>query len=65
MRMSCHFITFSEGDIRGGVGGGISYQSDGDARRLAYKGQLQNLVSLRVFGTKIHYHGPLRFLAFI
>ena len=40
------------------------YKSDGDARCLAYGGQLQNLVSLRVFGTKSHYIGPFTFLAF-
>ena len=36
----------------GGRGEGLPYKSDGDACCLAYGGQLQNLVSLRVFGTK-------------
>ena len=49
---------------RGEQGEGLLYKSDGDARCLAYGGQLQNLVSLRVFGTKIHYIGPFTFLAF-
>ena len=50
----------------GGGGGveGLPYKSDGDARCLAYGVQLQNLVSLRVSGTKSHYIGPFTFLAF-
>ena len=52
-------LLFSEGDIWGpGGGGGHPNESDGDARRHAYGVQLQNLVSLRVFGTKSHYIGP-------
>ena len=63
---ACHvtsLILSSEGDIRGW--GGLPYGSDRDARRLACGGQLQNLASLRVYGTKSHYIGPFRFLAFI
>ena len=63
-------LIFSEGDIWGwGAGGrgggeGLPYKSNGDARCLTYGGQLQNLVSLRVFGMKSHYIGPFTFLAF-
>ena len=66
----CHVtsLIFSEGDIwgwvAGGGGEGLPYKSDGDAHCLAYGGQLQNLVSLRVFGTKSHYIGPFTFLTF-
>ena len=49
---------------RGGQWEGLPYKSERDARCLAYGGQLQNLVSLRVFGTKSHYIGPFTFLAF-
>ena len=57
--------TCGVGERGGGVRGeGLPYKSDGDARCLAYGGQLQNLVSLRVFGTKSHYIGPFTFLAF-
>ena len=44
---------------RGGQGEGLPYKSERDARCLAYGGQLQNLVSLRVFGMKSQYIGPL------
>ena len=66
----CHVtsLIFSEGDIwgwgAGGGGEGLPYKSDEDAHCLAYGGQLQNLVSLRVFGTKSHYIGPFTFLTF-
>ena len=56
--------TSGVGERGGGGGEGLPYKSDGDARCLAYGGQLQNLVSLRVFGTKSHYIGPFTFLAF-
>ena len=68
----CHVtsLLFSEGDTNdlglgsGGGGEGLPYKSERDARCLAYGGQLQNLVSLRVFGTKSQYIGPFTFLAF-
>ena len=44
---------------RGGGGEGLPYKSDGDARCLAYGGQLQNLVSLRVFGDEKSLYWPI------
>ena len=42
-------------------GGGLPYESDGDARRLAKGCKLQILVSLRVLRTESQYFYPHRY----
>ena len=46
--------------IPGGGGGGLPYETDGDARRLAYGCKFWILVSLRVFRAKPQYFKPPR-----